>query len=453
MIKILTDFTFITLPKNPFRIVIVCGFVFTLFVFYAGYFVQRVDFPVLLITYCCLFVIYWISNHFTTTKKNITFLIVVGIIARVILLFSTPNLSDDVYRFIWDGRLIINGFNPFTHLPSYYIENQILPKSLTLGLYEKLNSPSYFTVYPPVAQGVFALACWMFPNSTFGSMVVMKLILLIGETGSIFLIIKLLQRFQLPEKNVLLYALNPLVIVEIVGNVHLEGLMIFFLLLTIWFVFSNRWILSALVMALAIATKLIPLLFLPFFITKLGLKKSIFYFTVIATCLFVLFFPLSNNLFFSNISSSLNLYFQQFEFNASIYYLVRWIEYQTLGYNNIGRIGPTLAVLTFCSIMSLTFFRKNKNWQLFIENWLFAISIYLLFATTIHPWYLTLPVVLSVFTRWRYALVWSGVVVLSYSHYWNGNFEENYVLIGLEYVIVIITFLYELSKSRLLTAH
>jgi len=49
--------------------------------------------------------------------------------------------------------------------------------------------------------------------------------------------------------------------------------------------------------------------------------------------------------------------------------------------------------------------------------------------------------------------VWSGVVVLSYSHYWNGNFEENYVLIGLEYVIVIITFLYELSKSRLLTAH
>lgn len=124
-----------------------------------------------------------------------------------------------------------------------------------------------------------------------------------------------------------------------------------------------------------------------------------------------------------------------------------------MGYNNVEKIGPVLAIITFFNIILIAILKRDKTWQKLSESWLFAISIYLLFATTVHPWYLTPLVALSVFTRWRYAIIWSGVVLLSYAHYWDGNFKENYALIGVEYGIVFATFLYELSKSRVPTAH
>jgi len=408
-----------------------------------GYVVERSNFVLLIGNYTLFFIIYWFISNRIENPKYIRFYIAISILLRIILLFSLPNLSEDCYRFIWDGRLIINGLNPFEQLPSYYIENKILPESLTSELYAQLNSKLYFTVYPPVAQAVFAIACWIFPKSILGSIVIMKLILLVAEIGSILLIIKLLKEIKLPEKNVLLYTLNPLVIIETVGNVHFEGLLIFFLLLSFWLLVKFNWVGSAITMTLAIASKLIPLLFLPFLITKLNFKRSMLYFLVIGITLLILFFPLINSFFFNHFGESLNLYFRQFEFNASAYYIARWIGYQIEGHNLVATIGPALAIITFLSIITLAIQKRKEDIRNLPESWLFAISIYLLFATTVHPWYLTLLVALSVFTKWRYAMVWSGVAILSYSHYWNDIFKENYGLIAIEYGFVMLFVMYE----------
>lgn len=408
-----------------------------------GYVVERSNFLLLIGSYALFFIIYWFIFSRIENPKYIRFYIAIGILVRIILLFSLPNLSEDCYRFIWDGRLIINGLNPFDQLPSYYIENKILPEILTPTLYESLNSKIYFTIYPPIAQGIFAIACWIFPKSILGSIVIMKLILLVAEIGSILLIIKLLQKLKLPEKNVLLYSLNPLVIIEIVGNVHFEGLLLFFLLLSLWLLVKLNWVGSAIMMAFAIASKLIPLIFLPFLIAKLGLKKNIFYFLILGITLLILFSLLLNSLFINHFGESLNLYFQQFEFNASVYYIARWIGYQIEGHNLIVSIGPVLAILTFLSIITLALQKRKEDLCDLPKSWLFTISIYLLFATTVHPWYLTLLVALSVFTKWRYAMIWSGVVILSYSHYWHDVFKENYGLIVIEYVVVIAFVGYE----------
>lgn len=451
IIKIFTDIKIIidrNYLKNQCPILLSFSGVFILLTVWLGYFVQRADFPGLIAGYAAFFLLYFfiVQRDVIASSNDISFWVWFGVILRVILVFSIPNLSDDLYRFVWDGRLIINGLNPFDHLPSYYIEHQILPESLTPALYEQLNSKPYFTIYPPVAQAVFALACWIFPNSIFGSMIIMKLILLLGEMGSIVLIIKLLKRFNLPKQNVLLYTLNPLLIFEIVGNLHFEGLMIFFLLLSFWFITTSRLVFSAFAMSGAIAVKLVPLMLLPFLITKLSIQKSLIYFSILGVTLLILFAPLLNSFFFNHFGESLNLYFRQFEFNASVYYLVRWIGYEMEGYNMVKRIGPVLALIVFMIIITLAIIRRKKGWQLLPESWLFAISVYLLFATTVHPWYITLPVALSVFTKWRYVMVWSGVAWLSYSHYWGGGFQENYLLIALEYVIVVVFLLWELWR-------
>ncbi|MBK7872219.1 MAG: hypothetical protein IPJ74_16870 [Saprospiraceae bacterium] len=378
-------------------------------------------------------------------SNNISFWLGLGILLRIVLVFSFPNLSDDIYRFYWDGLLSTHGYNPFVYLPDYYIQNNILSEYLTPELYNKLNSKDHYTIYPPILQAIFAIAAWLSPKNIIVAGIIMKFFLLLSEIGSILLIKKILQKFKLPEKNILLYALNPLIIVEIVGNLHFEGFMIFFLLLSLWFIINNRFTLSAFAMAGAIASKLLPLMFLPFLIARLGWRRSIIYFLMIGLLLLALFIPLINSLFFENFGNSLNLYFRQFQFNASVFYIIKWFNKIFFGDAYIIKtVGPILAMITFFSIIILTFIRKNKDLIFLPESWLFAISIYLLNTPIVHPWYITLPVTLSLFTKWRYPIIWSGVVWLSYSHYWGGGFQENYLLIVTEYVIVTLFFIWEL---------
>ncbi|MFT6319328.1 MAG: hypothetical protein ACJAT4_000245, partial [Granulosicoccus sp.] len=204
-----------------------------------GFFVQQSDFVPIISQFGIFFFCYLLIFKYANEKSKITFFIGVSILLRFILLFALPNLSDDVYRFIWDGRLLLNGHNPFDFLPSYYIENNISIPGINEALFQKLNSPEYFTIYPPVAQGVFALACWLFPNSIIGSAITLKIFLFLCEIGSLFFIKKLLDHFQIPAKNILLYALNPLIIIELCGNLHFEAAMICFLLASIYFLVTN----------------------------------------------------------------------------------------------------------------------------------------------------------------------------------------------------------------------
>ena len=72
-----------------------------------------------------------------------------------------------------------------------------------------------------------------------------------------------------------------------------------------------------------------------------------------------------------------------------------------------------------------------------------GICLYYFLATTVHPWYLTLPLILCIFTRFRFPIVWSVAVVFSYSAY-NGNpVDENLWLITAEYFMVYGYLIYE----------
>ncbi len=421
-----------------------------------GYVIQRSTFFPLLLSYGAFFVAYILIFGSARSTHDIRYYMLFGIALRLLLLPAFPMLSDDVYRFIWDGRLLLHGWNPFDHLPGYFIDNQILTTRLTPELYALLNSKTYYTIYPPVLQGVFALSAWCFPDSIYGAALAMKSTLLAADAGSIFLLDRLLQRLNIPRRYVLLYALNPLVIIEIAGNLHFEGLMIFFLLSSVHFLSQagqslRQDALSATSMALAIASKLLPLMLLPFLIRYLGWRRSFRYFAILGTMLLLLWLPLYNQLFISHFSESLNLYFQRFEFNASVFYLLQYIGQAVNGNNLIRYLGPSLALLAMSSIIVLAAFRRQHHLPDLLENWLFALSIYLLLATTVHPWYLATPVVLSAFTRWRYAIVWSGLVWLSYSHYQGGGFQEHYWLIILEYLGVMAYLIYEWRRRVFFT--
>jgi alpha-1,6-mannosyltransferase len=415
-----------------------------------GYFVEQSGFYRIIGFYGPLFLLYLLAYRLIDGDREgeISFFLILAVVLRGVLVFATPALSDDVYRFVWDGRLLLQGINPFDHLPAHYIENGIRVPGIDKALFRELNSPGYFTVYPPVAQGTFLVAAWLFPASVWNSAVVMKLFLFACEIGTLWLLVRLLAHFRLPRKNVLLYALNPLVIVEVMGNLHYEGAMVFFLLLAFWLLLKEQWAFSAVAMGLSIASKLLPLMFLPFLIRRLGWRRSASYFAVVGVVLLLLFFPLTSGVFFSNFGESLDLYFRKFEFNASVYYLVRWVDFQRLGYNNIARIGPWLATITATGILLFTIFERKLSYRTLPSRWLFAICLYLFLTTTVHPWYVSLPVVLCLFTRFRFPILWSGLIFFTYINYSYSPYWENLWVVALEYGLVFGFMIWELLNLQ-----
>lgn len=142
------------------------------------------------------------------------------------------------------------------------------------------------------------------------------------------------------------------------------------------------------------------------------------------------------------------VFLQKFEFNASIYYLFREFGYYWVGYNWIHQAGPFLAILVLLGISSMAFFEKNWNWKSLFDRMLFAICLYLALATIVHPWYVSLPIVMCLFTRFRFPILWSGLVFLTYINYSYSEYFENLWMVSIEYILVFGFLTYELFYSK-----
>jgi alpha-1,6-mannosyltransferase len=431
---------------------------------FIGFFLKREDFTLLLVTYGGLFAVYfWVMRFFLNDKGLFPKLILLGVFLRICLLFNIPNLSDDFYRFLWDGRLTMQGIHPFLHQPAYFLEHSLTAAGVTPDFVQKLNSIHYFTVYPPLCQALFSIVAWIFPTDEYWGVFLLKLFLLTCEIGTIYFLYKVaLKHLKNAPNAALIYALNPLAIIEIVGNVHFEGAMLFFMVAGLWYFLENKLKTAALLLSFSITFKLLPLLFLPILVVYLFQNKTDFdgntlskplniakwqriipFLSVLGISLFLQFIPFYNLEVIQNMGKSLDLYFQKFEFNASVYYLLRTVGFWYKGYNIGYLLAPFLGVLTFSSVLILSFWKTAKTPKKLIERLLFASVIYLLFSSTVHPWYVLVPMLLGSLTRFRFVMIWSGMAILSYSHYANGVFLEQYWWIVLEYLVVLGWFVYE----------
>jgi len=415
----------------------------SIILFYFAYFIERSNFIALTTIYLVLFgLVIWLYQSSDNEKT----LLYSGVFLRLILLFSIPNLSNDFYRFIWDGRLLLKGYNVYTHLPDNLMQLsdfQINQKEL---LYAKMGdlSASHYSNYPPVNQLFFILAGILANKSIMGAVIVFKLLILFADIGIYNFGKKILTRLNLNTKYIFWYFLNPLVLIELTGNLHFEGVMLFFFIWSFYLLQKNRWLHSALILSLSISTKLLPLLLLPLYFQVLGWKKSIGYYAIAIGMSILFFLPFFSFDFVNNYFVTIGLWFVNFEFNASFYYLVREIGFYTHGYNiiqTIGKISPFL-ILIFVGLMA--FLRNNKSHNKLFAAMLWVLTIYFLQSTTIHPWYIVNLVILSVFTAYKFPLMWSVTVILSYSAYTSSGFKENFKLIAIEYVFVIFVMIGEL---------
>ena len=382
-----------------------------------------------------------------------------ALLFRLLWLPALPALSDDLYRFRWDGILVAHGTNPFrfrpdeiiadgarTAIPDAARRSQALPE--LQQLYRQLNSPHYYSVYPPVCQFIFGAAARLFPTSEAGFAGTLRVLILAAEAGVAALLLALLAAWGAPLDRALRYLLHPLVVVEITGNLHFEGIMVFFVLLALWLLSRHRWLASALALGLGVATKLLPLLALPLLVRRLGWRRTTAYAALCLGTFVLLFSPFISVELAANFSRSLRLYFRSFEFNASIYYLLRSLGYWLTSYNQITLIGPLLALVSAIAGLVLAWRERHHTLAALPQTLLLMLTAYYACATTVHPWYLTLLIGLSVLSRFRYPLVWGGLAILSYSAYATSLYQENLALVALEYAVVIVVFSLEIVRGK-----
>jgi alpha-1,6-mannosyltransferase len=223
---------------------------------------QRTNHPFYLLWFSGVFLVYVIAllevrRHALQPHPSLVPIILGwAVIFRLSVLWVTPGfLSDDIYRYVWDGLVQQAGINPYLYPPEAP-ELGFLRDDTIFPMINRKGAP---TIYPPGAQLFFWLLAWLWP----GQLVAMKTTILVADVGSIALLLLLLKRLDLPPSYILLYAWHPLVIVELGISGHLDGLMLPFVLLAFLCMMHNRsWLVGA-SLAIAVLIKLYPAILLP----------------------------------------------------------------------------------------------------------------------------------------------------------------------------------------------
>ncbi len=333
-----------------------------------------------------------------------------ALLLRLTLFPTLPDLSDDLYRYVWDGWLSVSGVNPFRFLPSA----TELAEFQASDLFGEINSPDFHSIYPPLSQVVFlaggltyVLVGW--PAAAFA----VKAVFLLLEMSGLALLAAAIRASGLRPHAMALYALNPLILVTLTAGGHSESGMVFGLGLMAYGLTRRRKALAWVGLVLATAAKGVPLLLAPFLLrTQLReapprhLLSAMTPGVVLGLFLFAPFYYPG---IISALASSADLYVRLFEFNAGLYFALKEIALWVTGTDWGKTIGPILGA-GFLGGTALMWIRwPMREDEDFFRASLAVLGLYLLTATTVHPWYLSWGLALVPFTSFlRGAWMWAS---------------------------------------------
>jgi hypothetical protein len=188
-------------------------------------------------------------------NRLLPFILLVAALLRIGPLLYPPFLSTDIYRYVWDGRVLGAGINPYRYIPS----DDALAGLRDAAIYPNINRVGYArTIYPPLAELIFFAVTRISERLT-----AMKLAMVAFEAGTVFLLVLLLRRGGAPPERVLIYAWHPLAVWEISGSGHIDAALCFFLALALMARFRNMPAATGLALAAGALIKFFPALLAP----------------------------------------------------------------------------------------------------------------------------------------------------------------------------------------------
>lgn len=319
--------------------------------------------------------------------------------------FYFPNYTDDFFRYFWDAILVSREMNPYAMPPTDALK---LQPDLT-AFYHVLNSKDYFSVYPPFTQYFFQFV-FRFPEPVLSAeafVVRFQLFLMLGQLGGLFGLYKWYQTVfseKLPTGWIMAFLYSPLLIIQGVLEIHADMIAAILIIPALLTFFSRWWVISGILFSMLIWTKLTPLFFLPFLFffksNDFDLKAKFRFMLSVTIFSILLWMPFFTEFNLSGFLSSLKLYAGTFEYNSFIYALglnvfdsLEWWTWKA----NWGFVLALIFSLFYCIFFLLA--KKQRDLISVLTFLLYSWIFYLLFSSTIHPWYFLLPFVLAVLIK------------------------------------------------------
>lgn len=363
-------------------------------------------------------------------KMFVLWLAGIGIFFRLLLFPIGPIASDDVYRYLWDGKVQSAGYNPYTFVPKAeelsHLKSELLP--------EKVSYPEMKTIYPPYSQWMFLLAYLIGEESLFG----LKLLLLISELCTIILMIGVLGNLKKSPKYALVYALSPLPILQFFIDAHLDGFGITLIILFLYLFTKSKKRISYFVLGLSIAAKLISGILYPLLLNEKNIKNLISAMLIPLLTITIIYLPYTINSF---PFDSLFIFSRNWISNGSVFSLIHWL----ISDNQTARI---VSIFFFFGSFLYLYFSDLK----FEDKVYLVFFFFFLYSPVVHPWYITWISALLVFS-----FRWSGIAfitMISLANFYAINFQirgkweiESWILI-VQYAPVFILFVTEIFINR-----
>jgi hypothetical protein len=327
-------------------------------------------------------------RHGDRPREERALILWAALVFRIILLPAPPSLSDDIYRYIWEGELQLEGMNPYQYAPS---DPAIV--SHRDRIYEGINNKHLPAIYPPVTQWAFAA------GALIGrSPLAMKTIFVAADMALILMLGALLRALRVPSARILIYAWNPLAVVEVAGSGHNDSLALFFLVASTLGIIGKRRVLSMTALAAAALSKLFPVALLPLFARRVRPWHLLVPPALMAAC-YLPYLSAGENLF-----RSVTEYAQRWRFNDSIFAVLVWaIDGSGLStaaeawadarhlpafYAQPHMIARGVAALIALSALALLMARQWKSGAEPSRAIFLFTGIVLILQPTMHPWYL-----------------------------------------------------------------
>lgn len=308
-----------------------------------------------------LLAVYYLLNHCQEQRALLAFGLAIGVTLRATFFLGSPALSDDIYRYLWDGRVQTHGINPYRFSPN---APELIP--LRDASYERLNNRELPTIYPPLAQIIFAAA------ATLSDRVIgMKAVFVLADLLLLAIILRLLIAVGASPMRSLIYAWSPLASVEIAGNGHSDVLAILCLLAAHRAMIHKKDTLSICFVALSAAVKLIPLGLVPLFLRSARPRSWL----ALPAVLFAVSLPYwgAGERAFQGLAS----YAFRWRANDSLFHLLFLLS-GSLDYAKAAAAG------LFAGLIAILFLRRAQA----LRAVYVALGGFLLLSPTMHPWYL-----------------------------------------------------------------
>lgn len=402
---------------------------------YFGYFSSTTDFVMLPILFVLSFFIYFYLIFFTQDKNEVNALLWFSVLFRLILLFAIPILSTDYIRHIFDGQLILNGFNPYLFTPAKILSgNTPIPANLFNDFYAELSTNQTYSKTFPLVH-ILSLLSAVFTNiNPLISIVILRIPIIIADFVLLKFLIKLLDKLNLSYSGLLIYALNPLVIIGLTGNINFIGVMLCFFVVGLYYIIHNKWLNSIFFFTLSATSSFFPFLLIPLVFKKLQSAKSMVLVFSMLVIFSLFWIPFYHPNFLDTIISNVNNNLFSFSTNFGLQQVIDSFT---------GESKIIIPILFGVALISISISRAS-DWISILKGMMFCVTAFMLLNFTIEPYYFVLLVFFSALVQqYHYAIIWSLFALINYpvfapflaTHLW---------IMPTEYAMLLMLFLLEL---------